>query len=409
MSVEVSKLTILGGCGSVGGTAARTLTNGDYFDEMVLADYRYDEVAKLAEELGPKVSAAKVDANDPESIKSVVSGSDVVLNCVGPFYKFGPKILSAVIDAGINYVDVCDDLDPTITMLDMDSKAKEAGVSALVGMGSSPGVANVIVKFIADSALDQLEVADLYHIHGGEAVEGPAVVKHRIHSMEIEIPAYLDGKLETMRLLDDKYKALSGECEFREFGVYPVYPYPHPETITLPRYIPGVKRVTNLGIVAPREYYELIMQVVHLGLTTAGPLEVGGNTVNSLEFSVAFLLKKREELIKKAGVKSAFGCLKVVMKGKKDGRDETFNFYMFSSEKGMGEGTGIPAAMGAIMMGRGQISEKGVFPPEAGVNPGEFIKLLPDAIKGMGMGEGLPIAIEHIDSEGKVTTMDIPV
>jgi saccharopine dehydrogenase-like NADP-dependent oxidoreductase len=50
----------------------------------------------------------------------------------------------------------------------MNDSARQAGVSALIGMGSSPGVANVLVKFCADSLLDEVEAVDIYHAHGGE-------------------------------------------------------------------------------------------------------------------------------------------------------------------------------------------------------------------------------------------------
>jgi len=55
------------------------------------------------------------------------------------FYKTVKKILSTVIDLGINYVDVCDDVDVTIDILNMDEQARKAGISAVIGMGNSPG------------------------------------------------------------------------------------------------------------------------------------------------------------------------------------------------------------------------------------------------------------------------------
>ena len=67
----------------------------------------------------------------------------------------------------------------TEQLLEMDGDAKRAGITALIGLGSSPGVANVLVRFCAETLLDQVEAVDIYHAHGGEGVEGPAVVKHR--------------------------------------------------------------------------------------------------------------------------------------------------------------------------------------------------------------------------------------
>ena len=102
----------------------------------------------------------------------------------------------------------------------MDKAAKKAGVSALIGMGSSPGIANVLVRFCADILLDQVEAVDIYHAHGGEKVEGPAVVKHRIHSMEADVPMFLNGKFTTVKLFEDSGKALEEECEFQDVGTY---------------------------------------------------------------------------------------------------------------------------------------------------------------------------------------------
>jgi len=263
------------------------------------------------------------------------------------------------------------------------------------------------VKFTAETLLDKVDAVDIYHAHGGEGVEGPAVIKHRFHSMEIDIPMFLDGEYKTVRLFEESGKALEEETEFRNVGTYPVYAYPHPETITLPKYIKGVKRVTNLGLVIPVEYANLIKEMVRLGLTSDEPLEVQGQTVIPREFAVAFVISRRDGLLEKAGIDFARGCLKIVVKGEKDGEPSTFVFQMSSSGMGMGEGTGIPAAMGAIMMGQGKITPKGTFPPEAAVNPMDMIQLAGELIKSSGKGEGAPIYIEQIDKDGKVNVIDL--
>lgn len=404
----MSRLLILGGCGAVGGTAARILVPTDFFDEYVIADREAEAARALVEEHGPeRVKAARVDADDPDDLSRVMEGCDVVLNCIGPFYRYGPPILEAAIRKGVDYVDICDDMDATEEMLNLDGKAKEAGISALVGMGSSPGMANLLVKFTADNLLDQVESVDIYHAHGGEPVEGPAVIKHRFHSMEIDIPVFLDGEFKTVRLFEESGKALEEVTDFRDVGTYPVYAYPHPETITLPRHIRGVKRVTNLGLVLPPSYAELIKDMVRLGLTSDEPLEVQGRKVVPREFAVAFVISRRDELLREAGIDSPRGCLKIVVKGTKGGRPHAYIFQMSSRGMGMGEGTGIPAALGAIVMGQGKVGLKGVFPPEAGVDPLDMIKLAGEVIKSSGMGEGAPIYVEHVDEEGKKEVIDL--
>jgi saccharopine dehydrogenase (NAD+, L-lysine-forming) len=402
----MSTVTVLGGGGAVGSIATKTLASSGVFSDIVVADINTAAARKAVKEAKAKLTAVELDAESPESIKNAIAGSAVVLNCVGPFYKYGPTILKTVIGAGINYVDVCDDFDATEALLAMDEKAKKAGVSALIGMGSSPGVANVLVRFCADSLLDRVEAVDIYHAHGGEKIEGAAVVKHRIHSMKMDIPVFLDGMFSTVKLFEDSGRALEEEAEFENVGTYRVYAYPHPETITLPHYLKGVKRVTNLGLVLPPAYAELIKGIVRLGITNEEPVEVQGQKVIPLEFAVAFILTQRKRLMKAAGITEPMGCLKIVVRGYKDGRENTYIFSMSSRGQGMGEGTGIPAAIGAMIMATGKIKEKGVLPPEACVNPMDLLDLAKTSVKATG-GKGFPITIEHIGEDGKSQRMNL--
>jgi saccharopine dehydrogenase (NAD+, L-lysine-forming) len=406
-SKRMSRITVLGGGGAVGSIATKTLASSGVFSDITVADINMAAARKTVKEAqGANVTAVEFSAESPESVGKAIAGSAVVLNCVGPFYKYGPVILRAVIGAGINYVDVCDDYDATEALLAMDEQAKKAGVSALIGMGSSPGVANVLVRFCADSLLDQVESVDIYHAHGGEKIEGAAVVKHRIHSMKMGIPMFLDGQFTTVRLFEESGRALEDDTEFQNVGTYRVYAYPHPETITLPHHLKGVKRVTNLGLVLPPAYAELIKGTVRLGVTDEEPIEVQGQKVLPLEFAVAFILAQRERLMKEAGITEPMGCLKIVVKGYKDGVKDTYIFSMSSRGQGMGEGTGIPAAIGAMIMATGKIREKGVLPPEACVNPTDLLELAKTSVKTAG-GKGFPIVVEHIDKDGKSQTLDL--
>jgi saccharopine dehydrogenase-like NADP-dependent oxidoreductase len=369
---KMSKVTVLGGGGAVGSVATKTLASSGVFSDIAVADINVAAARKVVKEAsGAKVSAVELNAEDPESIRKAIAGSAVVLNCVGPFYKYGPLILKTVIGTRINYVDVCDDFDAS-----------------------------------ADSLLDKVEAVDIYHAHGGEQIEGPAVVKHRIHSMKMDIPVFLDGMFTTVKLFEESGRALEEEAEFQNVGTYRVYAYPHPETITLPKYLKGVKRVTNLGLVLPPPYAELIKGMVRLGVTDEEPMEVQGQKVVPLEFAVAFILARRGRLMLEAGLTEPMGCLKIVVKGYKDGGKNTYVFSMSSRGQGMGEGTGIPAAIGAIIMATGRIKEKGVLPPEACVNPMDLLELAKTSVKASG-GKGFPITIEHTDKDGHSQVLNL--
>lgn len=405
----MATVVVLGGAGGIGSVAVAALGTATAFDRIVVADVRLEAAAAVVASVGdPRVEARAFDATSRASIAEVLAGADVVLNCVGPFYAFGPPLLSAAIEAGVDYVDVCDDLAPTRTMLALDGRAKERGVKALVGMGNSPGLANLFVKLCADTLLEQVESADILHIHGGEPVEGPAVVKHRILAMTDPVPLFIDGAFVEVQQLGEDGAAHVVEADFHRVGRYPVYPYPHPETITLPAHIPGIRTVTNKGVIFPLSYFHLTQDMVRVGLTTSQPLRVGAADVVPIEVAVAHILARRPALLAEAGVTGPAGCLKVVVSGTSKGARKTYVFQLSSSTVGAGEGTGIPAAAGAVLMARGGVKAAGVLPPEAAVGP---LPLLMEAfrmVKALGKGGEDSIRIEQIDADGRVSAVPLP-
>jgi len=405
----MAKVVVLGGCGAVGSVAARTLAEKDDFSEVVIGDINIERAKELAGEIDPeKVSAVKLDASDAYSVKDAIAGSDIVLNCTGPFYLFVKTILNAVIESGINYVDVCDDVDVTGDILEMDAAAKEAGISALIGMGSSPGVTNLIGKLAADVLLEEVDAIDIYHAHGGEPIEGPGVIGHRFHCMTIDCPQFLDGELKTVRFFEPDGVALQEEVDFHLLGEgIRVYPYPHPEQVTMPRYIKA-NRVTNKGTVLPEEYYNLIKDMCRLGLNSKEPVDVKGQQVVPYDFSMAYIIRERDRILEETSFGTQRGCVKIVASGKKDGKPHKYVFSMASEGEALGEGTGIPAAMGVTLMQRGKVSQKGVFPPEGGVNPMEFVGLMGEFIKPGGDDKKFEkLIVESIDHEGNVKHIDI--
>ena len=405
------RITVLGGCGAVGRHAVKALAGLPDFDEVVIADLDLNKAKALAAKLKKKkVSAKKVDALDRAGLKRAVQGSDVVLNFIGPFYKFALPVLKAVIAARIAYVDICDDVDVTLEILKLDGAAKKAGIAALIGMGSSPGATNLLAKFAADHLLDEVDSIDIFHAHGGEPVEGPGVIEHRLHCITMDIPMFLDGRLQWVKFFEPEGVALRQEFEFPVLGKVKVFPYPHPEQVTLPQSI-RCRQVTNKGVVLPDEYAEMIRELCRLGLADQKPLPVKGREIAPHDFLVAYIVRERERILKETKFGAQRGCASVVVKGRKAGAVSEFRFHMASASQAMGEGTAIPAVIGALCMLRGKIKGKGVMPPEACIAPLDFIGLVPqvmalDAKKEGGAKFG-GVIVEQVDAAGKVTKLDI--
>ncbi|MBU2512358.1 saccharopine dehydrogenase NADP-binding domain-containing protein [bacterium] len=406
----MAKIIVLGGCGAVGSNAVKTLVNTDTFSEVVIGDYNIKKAKQMAGELGTKASARRFDALDAQSCRDVIGDCDLVLNCVGPFYSTVKTILTAAIEAGINYVDICDDPDVTLEILEMDEAAKKAGITALIGMGASPGITNLLAKLAADDFLDETDTINIFHTHGGEPFEGEGVIGHRFHCMSIDIPMFLDGELKTVKYFEEDGIALRQTFDFPLIGKdIPLYPYPHPEQLTLPRYI-KVKNVTNKGSVLPIEYYQLTSEVCRLGLTSKDPIEVKGQKVVPYDFALSFIINERERILKETGFGAQCGAMSIVVKGEKNGKALEYRIHTYSSSQALGEGTGIPAAVGAIMMQQGKVVGKGVIPPEGCIKPLEFIEvyrpLAEIADSDIGKTGESSLLIEQVDAEGNVTTLD---
>jgi len=407
----MSKVVVLGGCGVVGGSAVATLVKHPQFSEVVIGDFNIEKANRMVKELSsPKLSAVAFDAKDVSSVRKAIKGADVVLNCVGPFYNTIKPILTAALEEKINYIDVCDDVDVTLEVLGWDQKAKDAGITVLLGMGNSPGIPNVIAKLCATSLLDELTSVEIFHAHGGEPTEGEGVIGHRFHCMSIDIPMYLDGELKYVKYFGEDGIALRQRFTFPILGEVPVYPYPHPEQVTLPRYL-KLRQVTNKGSVVPNSYYDMTRDLCYYGMASREPVDVKGQKVVPYEFAMAFLIKRRDEILAAEKFGTQRGCTSTVVKGIRKGKYREYRFHLASKSQGLGEGTGIPAAMGAILLQKGGVSGTGVMPPEACVDPNEFLGLIPEVlaldVKKEGGNSFGGLIVEQVDEQGNVTKIDL--
>lgn len=406
----MDKVVVLGGAGAVGRVASRTLASFGGLGRVVVADRDLAAALEVQAGIGPeRAEAATVDVADPASLRAAVAGARVVLNCTGPYYRLARPVLEACLAARVDYVDVCDDVDATLALLAMDEAAREAGVRALIGMGNSPGITNLLGRLAADLLLQEVEAIDIYHAHGGERFEGPGVVAHRLHGMGMDIPVFLDGALETVRFFEPEGIALRERVDFHLVGrdVH-VYPYPHPEQITMPRHI-RCRQVTNRGTVLPDAYFTLTTEVARLGLTGTEPIAVGGSPVVPRDFAIAWLLGQRERLLREPPFGPQRGCTKVVVRGLRKGEPTSFVFSLASTDQALGEGTGIPAAMGVILMLRGEVKGPGVLPPEAAIAPLSFLALVKPVLASTGQqGNFQGVLVERIRADGSVEKVDLP-
>ncbi|MFC9897602.1 saccharopine dehydrogenase family protein [Nocardia sp. NPDC127579] len=355
------RVLVLGGAGEIGRAAARLLAAE--VDQLVIADLSADAAGAVAEQLGPTAVARPIDVADHDRLVALARDCDIVVNTVGPFFRFGPGILAAVIEAGRDYVDVCDDPAPTATMLDLHERAAAAGITAVIGMGASPGVANLLASK-AVSLLDRTEslVTGWNLLMAQPQQRGwrpSAAIVHGIEQVSMPIPVIRGG-------------ALTRELPLRRTTIdYPGigpgvgWTFGHPEPVTLARTFPDLADCVNVAL-APRY--------------AVASLSALGSAVRAGLVSrerAATLAAAAEHVLPSSPLAALdHGCLPplfAVATGTLDGAAATIGCALGQFPGlTMAEATGIPLAVGALL----RPDRPGVHPPEAVYDPDEFFHRL---------------------------------
>ncbi len=371
-------IVVLGGAGDMGSHIVRELIeNSDA--QVTIADYRLSEARELARRLGERAQAAFVDAGNRDSLLLALRDADVAVGAVGPFYRYASRMAWAALESGVDYIDICDDHGPIQTLLEFDAVARNAGVTLITGLGWTPGLSNILARYGADQ-LDEVDEIRIAWVGGAADSEGLAVVKHVLYAVTGQVPTYRDGQWIQVPALSEPERV-----EFPEpLGEIEVVHVGHPEPVTIPRTIPA-RTVSLKGALTPKWNNRLAGWLVRLGLT---------RTRSRID-RVSRLIHQLEGVLGAGGV--ALSAVRVDVTGARGGEQVTLT-YMAADH--MGRLTGIPAAIGALMLARNEITEPGVFAPEAIIDPAPFLDTLAE--------RGIQI-IEHETVVPEAVAEEVPV
>jgi len=361
------KVLVLG-CGEMGEVVVEDLYNFSLFDEIIIGTRSKEKAKRLMSKLkgrNVEVSVRDVAVDNTEELEYLMKGCDVVVNCIGPNYKYEVPVAEAAIKTRVNLVDINDEYETTFKMLDFDVKAKEMGIAIILGMGASPGINNIFVRAAADQ-LDKIEEIHTAWVMSGADPGGLALSYHLIYSLSGKALTYQDGKfIEVQSFVDGKEK-----IEFPEpVGEQDVFHIGHPEPITLSRSFKEAKIINNKATFYPPFVNDLIVSLGKMVREADGLIKVGSTYVDAMDFAASYLHKKCKSL---KGVPKE-GALYVAVKGKMGQRTKKI---IYSSSGLLAKGTGISASIGAQMLVQGKISGKGVLPPEECVDWREFLRAI---------------------------------
>jgi saccharopine dehydrogenase-like NADP-dependent oxidoreductase len=364
----------------MGRYAVRAALTYDFVGEVVVADIDGDRAAAFAGECGPKATSAAVDVENGEALAGALSDADVVLNTVGPFYRLGVPVLRAAIEAGCHYLDINDDWEPTEEMLKLDEEARKTDITAIVGIGASPGVSNLLaVKAI--SQLDSVEdVMTGWGFGGGAAAseesgaasgqqppQPSAALVHWMHQCSGKIRVLRDARFVDVPPLEEMM------VEFPGVSVGTVWSVGHPEAVTLPRWRPDISNCFNVMFGPPR--------VIDAVRSIAAEIDAGRLTPDQ---GAQLLLTPppREESTETgpdapASQQPRLPPLFATANGLRQGKPTTAGAAVLAMPSGgMGGATGVPMAVALSLFADGKIGRRGVSTPETAIDPDTFFDAL---------------------------------
>lgn len=374
------KIVVLGGAGMMGCMAVKDLACSEGVDEVVIADLSLERAAEVQEAVAsPNVSLAQADVADHERLVALLREADCALNAT--VYYFNLEVMKACLEAKVDYTDLGGLFHLTRKQLELHEAFQEAGITAILGMGSAPGIPNIQSRYAAE----RLETMEHVHIYDGilpsedDQVRFGYAIATIIDEVTMEPMVYRDGE----------FIACQPFSEMEEYwftppiGLLRMHLSLHSEVATIPLTFQdkGVRecffKINSWGL--PQGTIEKVKTLVELGFASRQPVEVRGIEVKPRDFLLA-VLASHVPAIKTFLDWPPFDLeewrkeIVTEVKGTSDGKEVIYRLGTLTNFGPLP--TGVAPSIVAQWLAQGQLERPGTFPPEVAIAPVPFFKEL---------------------------------
>ena len=368
------KIAVLG-AGLMGPTIAMGCIDSDEVDEVLLIDIDERRLNKATKKLGnpKKLKTLVQDVRDRKGLAEALKGYDVL--GIALLRWLNIDAIWSAIEAGVHAVDLSGPAEED--WKEIDSAAKKAGVAIIPGCGVEPGLTEMLAGYGMD-LLDTVDSVDFWCgglpkdpkppldykiVFGGPYLPlDPGQVKVIEDGEEREVKRYTVAEPIWFEGIERPL-----ECFYDGF----------PDTLYELEKFKNVKWCSE-KTVRYAGYCDKVNFLDECGLLSRESIEFKGVKMSPFEVFSKIIHPKvaLEEDEKDVTV------LRVSVEGVKDGREKSYTFDMvdfYDDEKGitsMAKTTSYTAAIVARMLGRGDISEKGLVPPARVIRGDLFRRIL---------------------------------
>lgn len=378
------KLLVLGGAGGMASGTVRDLvaSRSRNVDHVVVADTSLDRVHALLAELGDdRLSPLALDVSDRAALAAALAGRDLCINAVPTFAGHQMAVFEACFEARVAYVDFGGMGVFTVKQKAHHDRWREAGLTAVLGLGADPGISNVICRAVAER-LDRIERINLYwaaKTFGPESpvLEPPYAVSTILAEYANRSQQFLDGALrdvpprsgvEVLRLPEP-----FGETRF-------MYTQ-HSEPLTVP-FADGIRdkgiREFTWKLSLPEREHEAWTGLVKAGFGEFDdPLEIDGVSITPARFLELLTRRNLSRHASRIPARTSQELHLAVGTGEANGRPVTINCAVIARSDPLyagylDAGTSMGLSVGVQLLGDGPM-KPGVWGPEEYFDTGPFL------------------------------------
>lgn len=373
------KTVVIGGAGKMGCVAVQDLARDARVDDIVIADYDLDQAHSVARIIdSPKISVEHVDARSHESLVKILQGADACLNAA--IYYVNLNIMEACLDVRVPYTDMGGLFHLTRKEMELHDRFAEAGVSAVICMGSAPGVPNIQARYAADEldTLESIRIYDGIRPPPSDSTSFSYAVPTIVDEMTMAPVIFRDGEWVEKEPLTE----FEDYCFVEPVGLLPTHLSLHSEPATL---VPtfhdrGLRecffKINYWGMA--REMVEKVKVLVDLGFAGRDPVDVNSQEVVPRDLLVTLMagyVPDVADLLAPPAHEPPDWTKEIVteVRGTKDGEALTYRLGTVTVKGAVP--TGVLPARAAIWLAEGRIPA-GVHPPERVIEPVPFLKEL---------------------------------
>ena len=371
-------IIVLGGAGAMGRITVRTLAEYPDIDQITIADYNGERAEELAKGLrSSKLQARQIDVNDEERLRALLRGAHVALVAVDYIYNL--PILKACIKEHIHYADLGGLFHMSRTLMALNDEVEAAGITAVMGMGGTPGITNMLARL----AVDQMDRVDSIKVQLGCAdatpSNAPLVAPYSMRTILDEFTkepqVFQDGQWYPQQPLSGQEELIFPLPVGRATAIYSL----HSECATFPISFreKGVRHV-SFKIAFPTDFMTKLKFLVDLGFGSDEPLRVRGASVSPREVLTRLVESAPAEEIEPQDC----DVLRVVTAGEANGQaveitnQVVVHPYRRWNVSAGALDTGTPLAIVGRMLANGEITRRGAHGPEVCVPTGPFFREL---------------------------------